>query len=261
MNRFAALLALALFAFASRANAAPASRADVHAVVARVLRAYGAPDSLARVRAYRVEGRVFSSMRHSEAGTVRVFARPDRFKSLIAYEVGPEARIADGPSVWRNEPGGELEPATGPMRDAVLLQAVRSGLPWVLAERESLLSLDTSGAPPEALSDDGKPVRTIALVLPMGGGLTFRAWIDPTGTVRVSQGLLDHGGMQTHFETYYTDFRSVDGVRFAFHEDNWASGVQTGITTVERVIVNPTLRDDEFVPPQAAPHGHGRDHE
>ena len=83
-----AALALALAALlgcfsATMTHAAPDSR--VREVIDRVTAAYGGRKALDRVRAYRVEGSVFSTMRHSDAPTIRVFARPAQLKVLIDY--------------------------------------------------------------------------------------------------------------------------------------------------------------------------------
>lgn len=77
---------------------------------------------------------MFSTMRHSDAPTIRVFARPAQLKVLIDYANGAEARLVDGAKGWRNEAGGPLEPVTGPMYAAMVLQAARAGVPWVLYE-------------------------------------------------------------------------------------------------------------------------------
>jgi len=225
--------------------------ADVHELLERVLQAYGGREALSSVHAYRAEGSVFSAMRHESAPTVRVFARPDRFKALIEYEGAAEARVADGTLVWRNEPGGSLERAEGPMWAAVVLQAARAGLPWLLMEREDDVRVTTDDAP-DVFDDQARPDRNaplIGLELPLRTGVGLRLWVDPRSfRVVVSQGLLDHAGMRTHFATVYGDFRRVGGVLFPFHEDNWAEGMQTGITTLDRVVIDPPLRADEFRP-------------
>jgi hypothetical protein len=133
----------------------------------------------------------------------------------------------------------------------MILQAARADVPWILVERESLARFvaDTSE---DTVSFDG--VHAAGIEIPLPGGLTFRAYVDTkTHMVGMSQGLLVHAGFQTHFETYYSNFHTVDGVRFAFEEVNWASGVRTGMTTVKRVILNPPIKPDEFKPPLGPP--------
>ena len=89
------------------------------------------------------------------------------------------------------------------------------------------------------------------LELPLGGGLSLTAEIDP-GTGRIlrstarSAGAMGGksmsvggapGGMTVEFATTYDDFRKVDGVMFAFREGNFAMGQSTGETRLEKVEV------------------------
>ena len=54
--------------------------------------------------------------------------------------------------------------------------------------------------------------------------------------------------MKTNFATDYADFRTVDGVLFAFREGNFASNQSTGDTVITRVTINPPLKDTDFRP-------------
>jgi hypothetical protein len=249
MRRIAPLL-LATLALAPVSHAQAPSD-DVSAFVAGVVRAYGGRAALGRAKAYRMEGSVFSSMRHVTVPTVRVWASPDRFKSLVAYDEGAEARVVDGSSVWSNSPGGPLAPAESAMRLAAMLQSARAGLPWLLAGHVAgARMLPGEPAPVEPIVEgDGPAPRLVGIEVPVTEGLLLRAWADSTGLVRVSQGLLTHGPVVTHFETAYGDFHTVKGVPFAYREINWASGMRTGETTITRVVVNPELDRDEFHPP------------
>ncbi len=227
---------------AAPAAPAPGPNAAARALIARVVEAYGGRAALARVHAYRLEGTLFSSMRHTESPTVRVFERPDRLKVRIDYASGAELRLVAGGRGWRNEGGGPVEPAHGPMLDAMVLQAARAAVPWILMEHEK------EARAIDATDVDG--VRAPGVEIPLGEGLAFRAWIDPaTSRVLRSQGTLERGALRTHFETKYSDFHRVNGVWFAFDEENWASGAPTGHTSVTRVTLNPRLARDEFAPP------------
>jgi hypothetical protein len=210
--------------------------------IAGALAAHGGRDALAKVHAYRAEGELHSEMRGITVHTVRVFSRPDRLKVLIDYPGHPEARLVDGRRGWRNEGPGPLEPSEGPMLDAMILQAARADVPWILAERESVAKAI------EPLTQDGVPLDGIEI--PLEGGLVFRAYLHPvTHRVVMSQGVLERGGMSTHFETMYSDFREVAGVLLGFREENWASGTHTGTTTLRRFVLDPPLKTDEFRPP------------
>ena len=251
-HRRPCLLALAL-TLATLAAPVAGARADERArdLIEQVLATYGGREALAKVHAYRAEGTLESIMRGATVHTVRVFQRPDRLKVLIDYPGHPEARLVDGTRGWRNEGPGPLEPSAGPMLDAMILQAARADVPWILADRESLAIAI------QPLSRDG--VLLDGIEIPLERGLRLRAYVQPT-THRVveSQGLLEHGGMSTHFETMYSDFRPVHGVWFGFQEENWASGTHTGTTRIKTIVIDPPLERDEFTPPETkhdAAHG------
>lgn len=233
-----ALLLLVLAALPAAASADDVARQRI----AEVLAVHGGRAALAKVHAYRAEGTLESRMRGVTVRTVRVFQRPDRLKVLIDYPGHPEARLVDGTRGWRNDGPGPLEPSAGPMLDAMVLQAARADVPWILAERESLATAI------EPLERDG--LKLDGVEIPLGPGLVLRVYSHPLShRVTVSQGVLEHGGMNTHFETVYSDFRVVSGVVFGFREENWASGAHTGTTTIEKIVIDPPLDANEFRPP------------
>ncbi|UCF89223.1 MAG: hypothetical protein JSV70_02985, partial [bacterium] len=83
----------------------------------------------------------------------------------------------------------------------------------------------------------------------LGPGLVLRLYADPqTARVIYSQAILNAEKINTHFETAYSDFREVDGVLFAHHEENWASGFHTGTTQIQKIILNPPLKENSFRP-------------
>jgi len=215
---------------------------DVRELVERVLDAYGGRAALDRVKAYRAEGRVVAVMQGREGPTTRLFQRPNRLRIELRYAVEPELRIVAGARGWRGSEDG-VEPASGPMLDAMILQAARAAVPWILMEHAA------EARRIEPREHRGRQL--VGLEIPLGGGMTLRLWIDPsTRRVEVSQGTLAHHGMGTAFETAYGDFRMVDGVLFAFREENYASGAHTGYTAIERVVLNPKPRPGDFAPPR-----------
>lgn len=246
-------LALAITALFPPHARAGDSESDPHALAAQVLEAYGGRPALEKVHAYRMEGTLFNLHRHEDSPTIRVFERPDRLKVLIGYEDAYEVRIVDGEKGWRNAAGGPTEPASGMMLDAMRLQAARTDVPWILAERANDVRWVSEENERERMVDS---VRTLGLEIPLGEGQALRLYVDPEShLVKVSRSLLNGPESSTWFETRYSDFREVDGIRFAFHEDNWASGVQTAVTTVSTVKLNPKLKADEFRSPGEAKPG------
>jgi hypothetical protein len=240
---FLVALALTLALPARAATPRPATPADTSAapLIARIIEAFGGRAAIERVHAYRMHGTVTAAGHASRTGpTVRLFQRPDRLKVVIDYPDGRETRIVKGRDGWRSN-GGPVEEAHGPMLDAMALQACRAGLPWVLIEQGSRARRSASR------DLDGRTLE--GFELPVRDGLVFRAWVDSTAHVRISQGELAYGAVRTQFETIYDDWRQVGGLWFAHHEENFASGTHTGTIVLDSIQVDPPVRPDEFAPP------------
>jgi hypothetical protein len=196
------------------------------ALIDKIIAAYGERRQVLSVRSYRMEAGLRA--RGQEADVIRIAEGPSRLKVLVRYPKSSEIRVVDGERAWRGGTAHDLAPVQGPLRGAILLQAARASLPWVLEQLKSKTELIGSRS--------GAPVLEISL----GEGLAVRAIIDPK-TYRIvrSEGTLNLGGMEMRFETEYSDFRTVDGVLFAFQEENYASGTHTGTTIVKSIQLNP----------------------
>jgi hypothetical protein len=90
---------------------------------------------------------------------------------------------------------------------------------------------------------------TIGLQIILDPGLILRLYADPkTARIVYSQAILSTDTIKTHFETVYSDFREVDGILFAHHEENWASGFHTGTTEIREITINPATKPEDFRP-------------
>jgi hypothetical protein len=90
---------------------------------------------------------------------------------------------------------------------------------------------------------------TIGMQVILEPGLIIRLYADPkTALIVYSQAILNTEKLKTHFETAYSDFREVDGVLFAHHEENWASGFNTGTTEIQEITLNPKVNASTFRP-------------
>ncbi|MFL5361977.1 MAG: hypothetical protein ACJ79O_15440 [Myxococcales bacterium] len=240
-------LALALFAatttHAAEERALPATgegRRPEHtdsldALVGRIAKAYGGEKALSGVHVVRETGTVESP--RGVARTLRVFASPDRLRVEIQYEEGGgETRVLDGPHGYRNG-----ERVSGPPRDAMVLQAARLDLPALLLRtREKLVDLGD-------VVRDGRKLRGIGV--PLEGGLNVAIGVDPKSARIVhSEGALPGMGGGMRFATVYSDFRDVEGVTFAFHEDNFAGGQRTGETRFDRIEILKEAPEGSFAP-------------
>lgn len=210
-------------------------------LIDRVLAAYGG-EKIEAVKAYRMEGTVTAKMRQTDGKMVRLFARPDRLYVDLAYRTNPERRFLDKKRGWRTDPGGGgINEVGGHLLKSMVLQAARSNIPWVLSERRE----DVTQIPPLKVGDR----MTIGIEVLLEPGLFLRLYADPrTARIVYSQAILNTETLKTHFETAYSDFREVDGILFAHHEENWASGFHTGTTEIREIILNPELAPKSFRP-------------
>ncbi|MGK2855873.1 MAG: hypothetical protein ACSLFQ_01570 [Thermoanaerobaculia bacterium] len=195
-------------------------------VVSRVLAAYGGLAPWRSVDAIAERGVLVSTMRGS-APLFRSFRFPSTLRVEVDYAGATELRmLADGRG-WRD--GAEV---TGPQLDAMVLQAARMALPRVLAEPG--VSVKDHGMVDSA----GTKLRELEATLP--GGLILLVQIEPaTNHVVRSIGRTStaQGGPKLEFVTDYSDFRTVDGLLFAFQEVNYAQGMKTGDTKLDKIHV------------------------
>ena len=217
------------------------SALSLEVLIGRSIEAYGGEEVLGRAGGMVQEGTVTSAMRQGAGGRiVRLYERPIQLRVEIEYPGNEsEVRILDGGRGWRN--GG---PASGPMYQAMLLQAARLGLPAILIDFQA--SLQDMGE----VDRDGQLLRAVGLEFHQG--LRVTAEIDPgTGRILRSEGTISGPGGRPAltFATEYADFREVDGVLVPFHEVNYAQGQRTGETRLESVELVNEIPAGSFRPP------------
>jgi hypothetical protein len=231
---------VASLALAMGAGPAAPEPAGKEALLRKIVDAYGGAEALARARAFREEGAVTSLLHPGTRGRIeRSYARSGRLRVVTRFPGAPdEVRVIDGGRGWRNG-----EPSGGPPLVAMVLQAARLDLPVLLdAWRQRVMDRGE-------VQGDGHPLRVLALEV--GPGLTVEAHVDPAdGRILRTRttGVTVPGGPTLEFATVYSDFRTVGGVLFAFHEANWANGQTTGDTVLEKVEVLPALPEATFRP-------------
>jgi len=179
-------------------------------LVAKVLNAYGGADAWSKVSSFRETGTVTPAMRPGQGALTREWQRPDKLRVEIVYPTNTEIRIVDGDHGTQN--GKE---ATGMGLDAMRLQAARLVAPLLLLEKKS--SLRTAGN---------------TIEIPLAPPMTLTIEIDPQSGHIVRSTSKTSG---TEFSTDYSDFRMVDGLLFAFREENTAQGTRTGTNEISKV--------------------------
>lgn len=239
MNARRLLLLVPILTALAATRSTPAD--DAGNTIDAVLSAYGGWARLSTITGYRAQGTILTGHQESQKPTHRLFVRPSRLKVVIEHPGRTEVRLLDGAKGWRSGPGPTLVEADGVMLDSMVLQAARANLPWILAERRAVVKL---GDPFVVMG------RSLAsLVVPLGEGLTLTAFVDPA-THLIDRVLtqLERPAMTTGFEARFSDFRQVEGVRFPFREENFASGAHAASTQILTLTLNPQLTETDFRP-------------
>jgi hypothetical protein len=181
-------------------------------LIARVMTTYGGAAAWSRVTAFHQTGTVIPAMRPGEGKLTRDWQRPDKLRVEIVYPTSTEVRVLDGDHGTQNG-----KDASGMALDAMRLQAARLSLPELLIEKRKTL---------RQLEDRA------AIEIPLAPSMTLTVEVDPeTGHIIRSTGKAN--GIE--FSTSYSDFRAVDGLLFAFREENSAAGTKTGTNQLGKI--------------------------
>jgi len=183
-------------------------------LVAKIVSAYGGAAAWEKVTSFREIGTVTPAMRPGQGKLTREWQRPDKLRVEIVYPSSTELRVIDGDRGTQN--GKE---ATGMGLDAMRLQAARLALPQLLLEKRKTLR-DLGGNQIE---------------VPVTSSMAIVIQIDPqSGHILKSTGKAP--GVE--FSTEYSEFRTVDGLLFAFREENSAQGMKTGTNEISKVEIS-----------------------
>lgn len=228
MKRLRRSICLVIALVGAGATAVAAQTRASDALIDKIIASYGERKQVLAIRSYRLEARLQARARGKEADVIRIAEGISRLKTMIRYPDSAEFRVLNGKQAWRGGSAQNLALVYGPLKGSMVLQAARATLPWNLVELKPQTHL--------IKHQDGAS----ALEISLGDGLLVRAIIDPHSyRIIRSEGLMHIGAAEIRFETEYSDFRTVDGVLFAFHEENHASGTHTGTTVAKSVQLNP----------------------
>ena len=225
------------------AAASKAQTADE--IVAKSLAARGGLDRILAVKSLRTTGSI--SFGGGDDGTIDVsWKRPGKFRQDLTLHGKSILRATDGSSAWMlNQLAGqaEAEPLPPEQMDGIAEQA-DFDKPLV-QYKEKGNKVDVVGK--ETL--DGKSAYKLKVTLK--NGVVRYEWIDAETYLESRwQGKVSVGGKDIEFATSFSDYRPVDGVKFAFQVDTQTIGSdQRQKIVFTRIEVNPPMADTWFVRP------------
>jgi outer membrane lipoprotein-sorting protein len=228
----------------SLAPAAAAQTADE--IVKKALEARGGVAKLKAVQSERITGRI--TFAHGEEGVFVVeLKRPLKMHVEISVEGQKITRVYDGKSSgWMINPfldTKDVQPMTPEDLknisdesdfDGPLVDYKTKGNQIEVAGKESL---------------DDKPVYRLKLTS-KNGDVRFY-FLDATSFLVVKwEGVRKTGEQELPWESYFSDFQEVHGLRFPFRIDQGSPGTEIKQTlTAEKIEIDPQIEDSRFTKP------------
>jgi outer membrane lipoprotein-sorting protein len=228
----------------SLAPAAAAQTADE--IVKKALEARGGVAKLKAVQSERITGRI--TFAHGEEGVFVVeLKRPLKMHVEISVEGQKITRVYDGKSSgWMINPfldTKDVQPMTPEDLknisdesdfDGPLVDYKTKGNQIEVAGKESL---------------DDKPVYRLKLTS-KNGDVRFY-FLDATSFLVVKwEGVRKTGEQELPWESYFSDFQEVHGLRFPFRIDQGSPGTEIKQTlTAEKIEIDPQIEDSRFAKP------------
>ena len=226
--------------------AAAAQTADE--IVKKVLDARGGVDKLKAVQSERITGRI-SFSRGVEGAFVVELKRPMKVHVEISLDGQQIIRVYDGKSSgWMINPfaeNKEIQPLSSEELkniadesdfDGPLVDYKTKGNRIELAGKENL---------------DDKPVYRLKLTN-KNGDIRFY-FIDASSFLLLKwEGIRKSGEQELPWESFFSDFRDVQGLKYPFRIDQGSPGTEIKQTlTTEKMEINPQIDDSHFAKPQS----------
>lgn len=221
---------------------------SVDDVLAKVFAARGGVDKIRAVQSQRVSGRI--SFGNDASGPFVVeLKRPLRMHMVLTVQGMTMVRVYDGKSAgWSNNPfAGKPDP------EAMDEEELRN-----ISEESDfdgpLLDYKDKGNRVELAGKDkvnGKDVWRVKLTNKSGD---VRGYLFDAGTFLLLEweGKRKAQGQEFPIQSYFSDYRDVDGLKFAFEIESGSSANDIGQKiTIEKIELNPQISDSEFSKPAA----------
>jgi outer membrane lipoprotein-sorting protein len=239
----ARFLSITLLLFLPRATTA--QTADE--IIKKVLDARGGVEKIKAVQAERISGRV--SLQGVEGAFVVELKRPMKMRAEISIEGQKVIRVYDGKSSgWMVNPFAENkdpQPLSSEDLKNISDEADIDG---------PLMDYKTKGNQIELAGKqtlDDKPVYRLKLTNKNGDVRYY--FFDAASFLLVKwEGTRKNGDQELPWESFFSDFRDVQGMKYPFRIDQGSPGTEIKQTlTAEKIEINPALDDSRFTKPQS----------
>ncbi len=227
---------------------AAASAQTADQILAKVIAARGGRDKLHAVHSQRISGTI--SFGDVSGPFVVELKRPLKMHMQLTVQNQTMVRVYDGQSGWANNPfAGKLNPE--PMSEDELKN--------ITEESDfdgPLLDYKSKGNHVELAGKDkvkDKDVWRVKLTN-KNGDVRFYLFDADSFLLLKWEGKRKYEGQELPVESYFTDYREVGGLKFAFAIDSGSSATDVNQKIrIDKIDLNPNLNDAEFAKPTTPP--------
>lgn len=217
-------------------------------VLAKVLAARGGLDKVRAINAQRISGHI--AFGEVSGPFVVEFKRPLKMHMQFTAQNMTMIRVFDGKSAgWANNPfAGKMNP--GPMSaDELKNITEESDFDGPLVDYKS------KGNQLELMGKDRVKDQEVWRIKLTTKSADVRYYLFDTDSYLLVkwEGRREYEGRDFPVESYFTDYRDVDGLKFAFEIDSGASATDINQKiSIEKIELNPQINDAEFAEPPGA---------
>jgi outer membrane lipoprotein-sorting protein len=234
---------LALLCFLPLAAAAQTATA----VVAKVFAARGGLDKIRAVKAQRVSGTI--SFGTDAAGPFVVeLKRPLKMHMTLAVQNLTMVRVYDGKTGWANNPfAGKMIPDTMPDEDLKNI-AEESDFDGPLVDYKRKGNLIALAGKDKVGDKDAWRVKLTT----KNGDIRYYLFDTTSFLLLKWEGKRHFEGRELPIESYFRDYRDVEGLKFAFEIASGASASDLSQKIIiDKIELNPQIDDADFAKPPA----------
>jgi zinc protease len=175
-----------------------------------------------------------------------LIAYPDRSHLEVSFGPNKATQVCDGKSAWVATPQGtrDATPVISEFERGIALY----GGGWGLYKRALAGKVEANAIGDEEI--DGKKTTGVAVEGPFG---KLKLYFDP-GTHLLTAARYESAGPQgatAQSEQHWSDYREVEGRKFAFSSVIYRDGAKFDETSAQDLKLNPGIKDEDFAEPQA----------